>query len=70
MKKIKIKTPYIKLGQLLKFIDIIDTGGSEKEYLESHDIIVNGEIEKRRGRKLYNQDIVIIENKEYQIIEK
>lgn len=70
MEKIKIKPPYIKLGQLLKFIDIIDTGGSEKEYLESHDIIVNGEIEKRRGRKLYNQDIVIIENKEYQIIEK
>ena len=70
MEKIKIKPPYIKLGKLLKFIDIISTGGSEKEYLESHDIIVNGEIEKRRGRKLYNQDIVIIENKEYQIIEK
>ncbi len=70
MKQIKIKPPYIKLGQLLKFIDIIDSGGSEKEYLENHNILVNGELEKRRGRKLYNQDIVIINNEEYQLIEK
>lgn len=70
MKQIKIRPPYIKLGQLLKFIDIIDSGGSEKEYLETHDILVNGEVERRRGRKLYNQDIVIINQEEYQLIEK
>lgn len=70
MKQIKIRPPYIKLGQLLKFIDIIDSGGIEKEYLETHDILVNGEVERRRGRKLYNQDIVIINEEEYQLIEK
>ena len=43
MEKVKIRPPFIKLGQLLKFIDIIESGGSEKEYLETHDILVNGE---------------------------
>ena len=61
MEKVKIRPPFIKLGQLLKFIDIIESGGSEKEYLE---------IERRRGRKLYNQDIVKINDQEYQMIEK
>lgn len=70
MEKIKIRPPFIKLGQLLKFINIIESGGSEKEYLETHDILVNGEIERRRGRKLYNQDIVKINDQEYQMIEK
>ena len=70
MEKVKIRPPFIKLGQLLKFIDIIESGGSEKEYLETHDILVNGEIERRRGRKLYNQDIVKINDQEYQMIEK
>ena len=70
MEKVKIKPPFIKLGQLLKFIDIIESGGSEKVYLETHDTLVNGEIERRRGRKLYNQDIVKIDDQEYQMIEK
>ena len=70
MEIVKIKPPFIKLGQLLKFIDIIESGGSEKVYLETHDILVNGEIERRRGRKLYNQDIVKIDDQEYQMIEK
>ena len=57
MKKIEIKDEYITLGQFLKLSDCISTGGEAKFFLQEHDILVNKEPEKRRGKKLYPQDI-------------
>lgn len=51
--KILIKTEYIKLCQLLKLAGVIGNGSEAKEYIESNNIYVNGELEKRRGRKIY-----------------
>ena len=70
MEEIKIKPPYIKLGQLLKYLDIIETGGDEKDFLENTDVYVNNEIDRRRGRKIYPGDEVIINRKLFKIIER
>ncbi len=56
MRKVKIKTEYITLGQLLKFADVIHSGGYEKIFIQENNILVNGEEEKRRGRKLRSGD--------------
>ena len=56
MRKVKIKTEYITLGQLLKFADVISSGGYEKIFIQENTILVNGEEEKRRGRKLRSGD--------------
>ena len=48
-----IRTPYIQLGQLLKLIRVIGHGGEAKVYLTTNSILVNGEVEVRRGRKVY-----------------
>lgn len=56
MKSVKIKTEYITLGQLLKFADVISSGGYEKIFIQENSILVNGEEEKRRGRKLRSGD--------------
>jgi S4 domain protein YaaA len=48
-----IHTPFIQLGQLLKLVGAIGHGGEAKTYLASHSVLVNGELEARRGRKLY-----------------
>lgn len=61
MKVIRIDTPYIKLGQLLKLVKVIETGGQAKLFLAEKKVEVNGERETRRGRKIYPQDIVTIE---------
>lgn len=53
-----ISTEYITLGQLLKEVGIIDTGGMAKWFLAEHEVFVNGELENRRGRKLYPGDEV------------
>lgn len=49
----KLKTEYITLGQFLKEITVISSGGMAKWYLRENVIFVDGEIENRRGRKLY-----------------
>ncbi len=61
MKKIKITTPYITLGQFLKFADLISSGGETKFYLTENDVHVNQELELRRGRKIYPGDIVTVQ---------
>ena len=70
MEVVKIKPPYIKLGQLLKYLDLIETGGDEKSFLEDVDVYVNNEIDRRRGRKIYPNDEVIINRQVYKIIER
>ena len=70
MEVVKIKPPYIKLGQLLKYLDLIETGGDEKDFLENVDVYVNNEIDRRRGRKIYPNDEVIINRQVYKIIER
>ena len=70
MEEVRIKPPFIKLGQWLKYLDLIETGGSEKEFLENVDVYVNNEIDRRRGRKVYPGDEVIINRQVYKIIER
>jgi S4 domain protein YaaA len=60
MEKIAIRTEYITLGQFLKFIDAIPSGGMVKAVLEEYTIIVNDIPESRRGKKLYPGDKVLI----------
>lgn len=59
--EIKIKTPYITLGQLIKLTNVFDSGGMIKAFLNDQGALVNHEIEHRRGRKLYVDDVVKIE---------
>ena len=65
MKPLKITTPYITLQQLLKIEDIIPSGGAAKFYLAENEVFVNGELEARRGRKLYPGDVIKADNKEF-----
>ena len=67
MNTLKIKTEYITLQQLLKIEDIISSGGEAKYFLANNEVYVNGELENRRGKKLYPNDIVKVLGKEYKI---
>lgn len=68
VKKIEITTEYITLGQFLKFVGIIRSGAMAKDYILSNEIVVNGEIETRRGRKLYKSYVIIINNQRYELV--
>lgn len=64
---VKISTEYITLGQLLKMTDIISSGAQAKFAVKELKILVNGENEDRRGRKLYPGDIINVENKIFKV---
>ena len=67
IKNILIDSEFITLGQFLKIVDIISSGGEAKSFLAEKMILVNGEEDRRRGRKLYKDDIVEIDRKQYRI---
>jgi S4 domain protein YaaA len=68
MKDVKITTPFITLGQLIKFLNLIGSGGEVKLFLMQNQILFNDEPENRRGKKIYPNDIVEINGSKYRII--
>ena len=65
---VKIKTPYITLGQLLKYQGVIDEGFLAKPFLAENVVLVNGERDERRGRKVYPGDTVKVNGVTYEIV--
>ena len=61
MEIIKLRDEFIKLGQALKAAGFVDSGVEAKEYIVQGLVLVNGEVETRRGRKLYDGDEVVVD---------
>lgn len=53
-----IDTEYIKLDSFLKLANLVMSGGEAKLLIQDGLVRVNGQIETRRGRKLYPGDLV------------
>ena len=66
-REIKIIGDYIALGQFLKLARIIDSGGAAKAFLAETPVLINGEPDQRRGRKLREGDEILILGKSYRI---
>ncbi|WP_248574672.1 S4 domain-containing protein YaaA [Leuconostoc sp. MTCC 10508] len=64
---VRITTEYITLTQLLKEENIISSGGQAKYYLMDFPVLLNGETENRRGKKLYDHDEIVIDGETYVI---
>ena len=56
--KIRIVGPFIKLGQAVKAAHLVSNGAEAKEVIQNGEVMVNGETEVRRGRKLVPGDKV------------
>lgn len=67
MQVIKLREDYIKLGQALKAAGLVDSGVEAKEMILQGLVAVNGEIDTRRGRKLYAGDRVDFDGEEIKI---
>ena len=66
-KKVSIYDEYITLSQFLKIVDLVQSGGEAKSFLLSKKVIINGEDDNRRGRKLRKNDLIEIDGKVYEI---
>ncbi len=65
--KIEITTEFIKLDSALKFAGVAENGSHAKEMILDGEVLVNGEVELRRGKKLYKGDKFKIFDEEFEI---
>lgn len=69
MQEIAIKDEYIKLGQALKLAGLVGSGVEAKVLIQDGLVSVNGEVDVRRGRKLYSGDIFELEGNQVKVID-
>ena len=67
MEIIKLKDEFIKLGQALKAANLVEDGVEAKYVIQEGEVKVNQETETRRGRKLYDGDVVSYNGEEIRI---
>ena len=65
--KIRENEEYITLGVLLKIGGVIQTGGMAKFFLMENKVLINNELDNRRGRKLYDGDVVEVLDYRFEI---
>ncbi len=67
MEVVKLRDEFIKLGQALKAAGLVDSGVMAKDVIQNGEVQVNGEVDTRRGRKLYDGDEVLYQNQSIRI---
>lgn len=65
MEEVTIRDEFIKLGQAMKLVGAVGSGIDAKILIQNGEVTVNDEVELRRGRKLYRDDIFSYDGKEY-----
>ncbi|MDF2548646.1 S4 domain-containing protein YaaA [Anaerosolibacter sp.] len=68
-KEIKIQEEYIKLDQLLKMADLVQSGGHAKLMIQDGMVKLNGTKEYQRGKKIRVGDIVEVEGNKVKVVE-
>lgn len=68
MIEIKINSEYIKLDSFLKYTGAASMGSEAKIYILNGDVLVNGAVEKQRGKKLKVNDTVEFNGEIYKIV--
>lgn len=66
--KLKEGEEYIELKNLIKLLGWVDTGGEAKFHIDNQEVKVNGEIETQRRKKVRRGDIVMVGNKQAQVV--
>ena len=64
MRTVTITTEYIKLQDLLKLANLVETGGEAKERVQAGEVQVNGEPCTQRGKKIRPGDRVLFGGQE------
>ena len=68
MKTITLTTEFIKLQDLLKFANLVSSGGEAKERVQAGEVTVNGEVCTMRGKKIRPGDVVAFSGQELTVV--
>ena len=67
MKTMTITTEYIKLQDLLKLANAVETGGEAKECIQGGEVQVNGEVCTMRGKKCRAGDVIELDGQTVEV---
>lgn len=67
--RLREKDDYINLSQLLKAMNLVESGAMAKEVIDEGLVKVDGETEYRYRRKLYDGMIVEYNGKQIQVVQ-
>ena len=67
MQTIQIRDEFIKLGQALKLAGLVESGVDAKIVIQNGEVLVNGEVDERRGKKLYPGDVFEFEGNKVEV---
>ncbi len=63
----KLRGAFIELDNMLKVRDLVPKGSDAKKHIHAGEVLVNGEVETRVRRKLYDGDVVEFSGKRVMI---
>ena len=65
MNKVAINREPVELFKILKFEGLVPSGGEAKTVISEGLVLVNGEVETRKSKKMYAGDIIEFAQNEY-----
>lgn len=68
METVIIKDEFIKLGQALKLAGLVSNGVDAKFVIQDGEVKLNGQIETRRGKKVYNGDVIEYDGSQVKVV--
>ena len=68
MEAVVISDDFIKLGQLLKLANMVSSGVEAKIVIQNGEVKVNGEIDTRRRKKIYPNDVIEYKGQQVTVI--
>lgn len=67
MHEVSITDEIIRLGQFLKLSGLVEAGADAKHLLAQGEVLVNGEVDVRRGRQLRRGDVVHVHGQDVRV---
>ncbi len=68
MRNVTISGEFIKLDALLKFANLVSSGGEAKIRIAEQEVLVNGAVCTMRGKKIRNGDVVELDGDKIQVV--
>jgi ribosome-associated protein len=68
MKEIEITKEPVELYKILKFEGIVASGGEAKAVIDNGQVLVNGEVETRKRKKIVSGDTIEFMNAKFKIV--
>ncbi len=65
---VSIYTETVELAALLKWAQVVPTGGQAKRLIEQGQVQVNGAVEHRRGRRVHVGDVVAVGQQTFRVV--